>query len=325
MPTVSEEKQKYEKRMNALMDEYSKILFCDIDNVQSQQMHDVRNSLRGKAEVLVGKKTLQKRIVTIRAESDSATDADKALKRKLCDDEMLVGNLCLIFTNENVDVIQKILSGHRVQAPARTGGIAPCEVIVPAGNTGLEPTMTSFFQALSIPTKIAKGTVEIISDKLVLKPGDKVDASTAALLGKLKISPFFYQVDVRFFFEKGLMFGAEDLAVTDKSIEDAFMGSISNLTAASLETGLLTDLSFPHALMDGFKNLLGAAAATDYVFEEYNGKELIANIKSGKAVGAAAAPAASAAAAPAAGKKEAAPAKKEESEDDGGMDMGLFD
>ena len=53
------------------------------------------------------------------------------------------------------------------------------------------------FQALSIATKITKGTVEIISEKKVLNAGDKADSSTAALLQKLTISPFYYKMEVK--------------------------------------------------------------------------------------------------------------------------------
>ena len=47
-------------------------------------------------------------------------------------------------------------------APAKAGAIAPIDVFVPGQNTGLGPEKTSFFQALSIATKITKGTVEIM-------------------------------------------------------------------------------------------------------------------------------------------------------------------
>lgn len=35
-------------------------------------------------------------------------------------------------------------------------------MFVAAGNTGLGPEKTSFFQALSITTKISRGTIEIL-------------------------------------------------------------------------------------------------------------------------------------------------------------------
>jgi len=56
-----------------------------------------------------------------------------------------------------------------VSAPAKAGIIAPNDVLVPKGNTGMEPTQTSFLQALNIPSKINKGQVEILSDVNLIK------------------------------------------------------------------------------------------------------------------------------------------------------------
>ena len=47
-------------------------------------------------------------------------------------------------------------------------------------------------QALNIPTKINRGTVEIVSDVSLITAGDKVGASEATLLAKLGIKPFSY-------------------------------------------------------------------------------------------------------------------------------------
>lgn len=53
---------------------------------------------------------------------------------------------------------------NKVRAPARPGAIAPLSVVIPAHNTGLGPEKTSFFQALSIPTKISKGKNYLVSN-----------------------------------------------------------------------------------------------------------------------------------------------------------------
>lgn len=37
---------------------------------------------------------------------------------------------------------------YQVGAPARVGLVAPIDVVVPPGNTGLDPSQTSFFQVL---------------------------------------------------------------------------------------------------------------------------------------------------------------------------------
>jgi len=311
---VNAEKEEYEARMNRMLDTYSRVLFCNLDNVRSCQMHDIRFALRGRGEVLVGKKTLQKKIITKRAQN--GTSGDKAFMQALCDEGRLQGNLGLVFTNEDVSEIQKLLTSFRVQAPARVGAISPVDVVVPAGNTGLEPTTTSFFQVLNVQTKISKGTVEITADKKVLSIGEKVDNSVAALLAKLNISPFFYAADVVFYWDNGLIFGAEDLSVTNALMKENMTTAIANLTAVSLATGILTEASFPHAIMDGFKTLLGASVESEYVFKEYNGEKLRSDVKSGKSQAAApaAAAAAPAAAAPAKGGKPAPPPEEEEEE-----------
>ncbi|KEG07387.1 60S acidic ribosomal subunit protein [Trypanosoma grayi] len=323
MPSVTQAKQDYEERLNSCLTKYSRVLFCLMDNVRSQQVHDVRRDLRGKGELVMGKKTLQKKIVERRAEGKKATPIDKLFHEKCTELSLLCGNTSLIFTNEEIPVITSVLDKHRVQAPARVGAIAPCDVIVPAGNTGMEPKATSFFQALNIATKIAKGTVEIVSDKKVLSTGDKVDNSTATLLQKLDISPFYYQVEVQSVWDRGVLFLREDLSITDDIVEKYMLEGISNVAAMSLGAGIPTAATLPHMIMDAFKTLLGASIATNYEFEEYDGKNLRQAALDGNLGGGAAAAAdtGAAAAAPAAA---AAAAEPEEEEDDDDFGMGAL-
>lgn len=325
MPSITEKKRAYEERLWSCLSKYSRVLFVGMENVRSQQVHNVRAALRGKAEFVMGKKTLQAKIISKRANSEGATDEDRNFSSQCESGNLLSGNSGLIFTNEEVSVIIEILNSFRVKAPARVGAIAPCDVIIPAGNTGMEPTQTSFFQALNIATKIAKGTVEIVSDKKVLSTGDKVDNSTATLLQKLNISPFYYQVEVLSVWDRGVLFTTEDLRITDDALEEMLATGISNLSAISLGAGIPTPATIGSMVVDAFKNLLGASIATAYEFDEFDGK----NIRQAALSGTLAGPAASAgatggAAAPAAAPAAtAAPAEEEESDEDFGFG-GLF-
>ena len=98
------------------------------------------------------------------------------------------GNVGLVFAKDDLATVKKIISENKVSAPAKAGAIAPCDVIVPAGPTGLEPTQTSFLQALNIASKIAKGQVDIVNDVKLLSIGQKVGSSEATLLSMF----FFY-------------------------------------------------------------------------------------------------------------------------------------
>lgn len=69
----------------------------------------------------------------------------------------LVLNTGMIFSNGDLADVKKILDSQVREAPARIGSIAPADVTIPAGPTGMDPKQTSFFQALNIQTKIVKG------------------------------------------------------------------------------------------------------------------------------------------------------------------------
>merc|ERR1719352_2116598 len=94
-----------------------------------------------------------------------------------------------------------VLEANKVPAPARAGAISPVDVIVPPGPTDCDPGQTAFFQTLQIATKIAKGRIEIVSPVELLKKGDKVGQSEAALLQKLNIEPFSYALVVHKIFD----------------------------------------------------------------------------------------------------------------------------
>ncbi|KNH05013.1 60S acidic ribosomal subunit protein [Perkinsela sp. CCAP 1560/4] len=316
----SEKKVRYIQKMGDLLSSYTRLVFCNVDNVQSQQMHNIRRELRGKGEMLMGKNTLMRKVIKDRSESADATELDKQLYEKVVNEGSLVGNLGILFTNEEFDSVQTIIKNNRIQAPARVGSIAPLDVVIPAGNTGLEPGTTSFFQALQLNTKIVKGAVEIVTEKRVLTAGDKVDNSTAVLLQKLKVKPFFYGLQIHNIFDNGEVYGPDVLDLKEDFFTQTMQSCITKLTSLSLQTGITTSTSFPHVVVSGFKNLLSLSLATELSFEDYGAAELIENIRSGKMV-AAAANVSATQNAPA----ESAPQEDNEEEEDEDMGLGLFD
>jgi len=236
-----EKKVNYFKQMNKALDTYQKILIVKCDNVRSMQMHNVRIALRGKAEIIMGKNTLQKKVFTARLAADESA-RNKALYSAFVASDLLKENVGLVLTNDDLEGVMKVLESHKVQAAARTGAIAPVEVTIPAGITGLEPTQTSFFQALNIPTKISKGAVEILKDMVILKPGDKVGNSEAALLAKLKIEPFFYGLQVTHIYEKGAVMTLAMRSITDEQLAEATQRGVDNIAALSLALGYPTEV-----------------------------------------------------------------------------------
>ncbi len=51
-------KAAYFDKLKGLLEEYKSIFIVTVDNVSSQQMHEIRMSLRGEGVVLMGKNTM---------------------------------------------------------------------------------------------------------------------------------------------------------------------------------------------------------------------------------------------------------------------------
>jgi len=303
-------KANYFTKLAELLEEYPKCFIVGADNVGSKQMQEIRIALRGKAVVLMGKNTMMRKV--IRGQLEKNPDLEKLLPH-------IKMNVGFVFTKEELTVVRDMLLANKKAAPAKAGALAPVDVTIPAQNTGMGPEKTSFFQALQIPTKITKGTIEIIQDVPIITTGDKVGASEATLLNMLKIFPFSYGLIIQKVYEQGSIFSPEILDITDDDIKDRFMAGVANVAAVCLQIGYPTIASAPHSIANGMKNLLAVAAVTEITFKEAEKlKEYLAD-PSKFAV--AAVPAAAAAAAPAATAKVEEP----EEEEDDDMGFGLFD
>ncbi|BCR95625.1 60S ribosomal protein uL10 [Aspergillus luchuensis] len=305
-------KAAYFEKLKALLDEYKTVFIVGVDNVSSQQMHEIRLSLRGEGVVLMGKNTMVRR--AIKGFVNDNPEYERLLP-------FVKGNVGFIFTNGDLKSTKEKILANRVAAPARAGAIAPGDVWIPAGNTGMEPGKTSFFQALGVPTKIARGTIEITTDLKLVEAGNKVGPSEATLLNMLNISPFTYGMTIQQVYDQGQCFSSAVLDIEESQLLEAFSSAINTITTISLAVNYPTLPAVMHSLVNSYKKVLAVAVETEYSWPEI--EELKDRIANPDAY-ASAAPAA--AAAPAAGGAPAAEAPKEEEEEsDEDMGFGLFD
>ncbi|KAJ8647466.1 hypothetical protein MRB53_000489 [Persea americana] len=312
----ADKKIAYDKKLCQFLDQYTQVLIAAADNVGSNQLQNIRKGLRGDSVVLMGKNTMMKRSVRLHAEKTG----NKAYLNLI---PLLVGNVGLIFTKGDLKEVSEEVGKYKVGAPARVGLVAPIDVIVPPGNTGLDPSQTSFFQVLNIPTKINKGTVEIITPVELIKKGEKVGSSEAALLAKLGIRPFSYGLVVLSVYDNGSVFSPEVLDLTEDDLVDKFAAGVSMVTSLSLALSFPTLAAAPHMFINAYKNVLAVAIATEYSFPQ--AEEVKEYLKDPSKFAVAAAPvAAASSAAPAAAAKEE---EKEEPAEESDEDMGfnLFD
>jgi len=305
MATKKTKDRKYQlaDELKEHFDNYSKLFIVDCDNVGSDQLHNIRKNMRGKAVVYCGKNTQMRRVIR-------ELEADRPELEKIRQACKL--NVGLIFTNGDLCEMRDSILENKKASAAKAGALAQCDVTIEKGITTLDPSQTQFLQALNIGSKITKGSIEIINDVELLKEGDKIDASQAALLQKLDITPFEYGLVPKLVFDNGSLFAPEVLDITDAQIVSMFQHCAKQTACISLVLGMPTVASVPYSILLAFTKLLAVAASTGHTFKQ--AEEIKAYLADPSAF-ASAAPASGAPASGGAAPKAAAKAESSEEEE----------
>ncbi|MCD6465912.1 50S ribosomal protein L10 [Candidatus Bathyarchaeota archaeon] len=190
------------KEIKSLLKEYRVLGIASLHKVRAAQLQEIRKKLADVAHIKVYKNRLVERALK---EFGNMKGLEK-LK------EFIQGSNAYIFTNYNPFKLALLLEKSKVKAPARAGDVAPEDIVVPAGNTGLPPgPIISQLNALGIPTRIESGSVWVSKDTVVAKKGTVINENLASILSKLGIKPLELGLSLKAVYDDGMVITGEEL------------------------------------------------------------------------------------------------------------------
>jgi large subunit ribosomal protein LP0 len=265
-------KQEFRTKLYALLGQYNKMFIVKADHVGSKQMQNIRIALRGKGVVCMGKNTLMRSVIRQYCED---TGDNKWLS--LCPEgsdkkgpnpekNLVQLNIGFVFIKEDFADVRDVILENTRPAPAKSGVVAMCDVVIPPGPTGADPSKTAYFQAMSIPTKIVRGQIEITGYVNIIKKGERVTAGQADVCQQVGLCPFVYGLLVSKVYNDGALFDPAVLELTDDALKGRFASALGNVAALSLELGIPTFAAMPHYLSGAFRHVLALliGAGADY-------------------------------------------------------------
>lgn len=182
------------EKIVSLFQKYRSFAIGDLYGMKAKHIQSIRKNFRGLIELYVAKNTLIKKAVE---------KIPKFNKHKEEISKYLFGQNILIFSNMNPFSLYLLLERNKIASEASPGDIATEDIIVPAGNTGLQPgPILSKFSALKIPTKVQEGSIWITKDTLVAKKGDIISADLADILKKLGLKPIMVGLKLKMAFDE---------------------------------------------------------------------------------------------------------------------------
>lgn len=245
-------------RISKLAKEYPVLAVTKLSKVRSAQLMAVRKVLRGQAEIVVVKNKLG----ILGLKRSGIKNADELLKH-------LEGQNALIFTKLDPFKLFLLLEKNRVNLAARAGDIAPANIVVPAGNTGQQagPVLSEFREA-GIKTKIEAGSIQVVEDSVVAKPGVQISPKLASLLSRLGIKPIRAGLAIALALEDGLIYGAEAVAIDLEKYRTNLLEGYASSRGLAIYLGYVTKETGPEVIAKAYREALAVAVEAGEVTME---------------------------------------------------------
>ncbi|WP_348610273.1 50S ribosomal protein L10 [Halobaculum rarum] len=239
--TIPEWKREEVAELTEFVGSYDAVGVVDLTGIPSRQLQDMRRDLHGQAELRMSRNTLIERAL------DEVDEGVEDLG------QFVSGHVGLIGTNDNPFGLFKRLEESKTSAPIGAGEIAPNDVVIPEGDTGVDPgPFVGELQQVGADARIDGGSIKVMSDSHVLDAGEAVSDELANVLGELGIEPKEVGLDLRAVFADGVLFEPDELAID----VDEYRADVQSAAAAA--RNLSVNAAYPTARTAG--TLLGKAA-----------------------------------------------------------------
>ncbi len=241
-------KEKELKDVALLIDKYEVIGVADLVNFPADLFQRLRKQLHGKVEFIVSKQRVIKK----------AFEQSKLKESGLL--ESIKGSCAIIATNLNPFELHSILKKNSGKIGAKAGIIAPFDIIVPAGDTGLPPgPALSDLKQAGLPVKVQGATIFIPEDTVVTKKGEIIKPAVANTLSKLDIKPIKVMLNLVCAYEAGQLYNSDVLDIDMEQQFAKFCTAHRNALALALEIAYCAKETIPLLLQKAHRDALAVA------------------------------------------------------------------
>jgi large subunit ribosomal protein L10 len=242
------------EQLTDLIGEYDAILIASLHKVRSIQLQELSRKFKGTVRMKVAKNS------TLRRALDASPKPGITALR-----DSSMGSNVLLLTNMNPFQLSILLDHSKVKMAAKAGNIAPDDIMVPAGNTGLPPgPAISELNEAGIRTRIESGSVYVLRDTVVAKKGEAIQPRVASVLSKLGVKPLEVGLSLKAAYEGGIFLKESDLHIDLKAIETQFEEGFGQALALSINAAFLTSESAASILNNAHRNGLSLAFSINY-------------------------------------------------------------
>lgn len=203
----------------------------DMHSLPAKQLQQINQELGDSAEKFMTRKTLMELAL------------DKADKENI---EQLKENTAvqpaLIFSDSNPFTLYKTIQDKKSKAPASGGEIAPNDIVIEEGDTGIGPgPMIGHLQQLGAQTTVEDGTIKVKKSSVAVKEGEVITQEVAGILNKLDMKPLEVGLDLKIVHENGEILGKDVLDIDEEKYAKDIEAAAAKAFNLSVNAGYINE------------------------------------------------------------------------------------
>jgi len=240
------------------------VAVVNLVDLPSKQLQDIRSKVKKNMKIRVTRKRLLRRAL----EKSGAKGSEKLI-------EHLKGMSALLCSDLDSFELFKILKVNMSDSPAKTGQVAPFDIIIPAGPTQFSPgPILSELGEAGLKAAIESGKVVIKESAVVVKEGEEVSEKVASVLSKFEIKPMKIGLNLLVALENNELMLRETLDIDEEVYNKKLQLAHSEAFKLAISQSIINKETIEILLLQA-TNDAEALASSQGILTEKNVKELI--------------------------------------------------
>lgn len=207
MKLTLEDKKEIVAGLKDLINSHQVIGILEFHSLPAKQLQQIKKELSSQAKIKMSRKTLIGRALA-QSEKEGVNQLEG----------LDVIQPALIFSDSNPFQLFSQIKSKKTSAPASEGAIAPSDIEIKEGPTGLSPgPMIGKIQQLGADTKVEDGEIVVEDSSVAVASGEEISGEAVNVFNQLGMEPLEVGLDLKAVWEDGDIF---EKSVLDIDVED---------------------------------------------------------------------------------------------------------
>lgn len=207
MKLTLEDKKAIVEELTDLVSQHQVVGLLEFHSLPAKQLQQIKKELSDQATITMSRKTLLDRALA---------KSDKEGVSQLSQVDVI--QPALIFSDNNPFHLFSEIKDKKTSAPASEGAIAPSDIKIEEGPTGLSPgPMIGKIQKFGASTKVKDGEIVVEQSAVAVNSGETIPAEAVEVFNQLEMEPLEVGLDLKAVWEDGELF---EKSVLDIDVED---------------------------------------------------------------------------------------------------------